>query len=106
MSTPADTLREQQLSRQQAGQDMADIDALAKFEPFNRYWMRRLQLKHSTIEKSFKYDVLSPEQREAARQKMIAYEELRDMPKTDRAVCQRQVEAPMPVPGQRPMQAN
>ena len=104
--TPADTLREQQLARQRAGQDIADIEFLAKCEPFQRYWARRLQDKHGVVEKSFKYDALTPEQREAKRQQMLAYEEMRDMPNVDRGVCQKLLEAPMPVPGQRPMQAN
>ena len=104
--TTADALRAQQLARQQAGQDIADIEFLAKNDQFNRYWLRRLNAKHAAVEKSFKYDALTGEQREAKRQQMLAYEELRDMPATDRSVCQRQLEAPPPVPGQRPMQAN
>lgn len=106
MTTPAEQLREQQLARQQAGQDIADIEALAKFEPFNRYWLRRLQQKHATAERSFKHDKLSHEDREAERQKVLLLEELRDMPQKDRAVNQRVVEAPPPVPGRRPMQAD
>lgn len=104
--TPADQLREAQLARQQAGQDIADIEALSKFEAFNRYWMRQLQQKHAAMERRFKYDAATGEQREAWRQQLLAYEELRDMPKVHRVVCQRALEAPPPVPGQRPMQAN
>ncbi len=101
----SDTLREQQLFRQRAGQDIADIEALASTPAFGRYWMRRLQDKHALAEKSFKYDVLSPEDREAKRQQMLAFEELRDMASKDRVACQKILESAAPVPGQRPMQA-
>lgn len=104
--TPADQLREAQLRRQRDAQDAGDIDALTKYEPFNRYWLRCLNQKIADTETSFKKDEMTMERREAVRQRLLAYEELRDMMRNHRASIQKALEAPPPVPGQRPMQAN
>ena len=81
-----------QVSAELARRDLQDIAELEKSEAFSRYFLRRLKQKHDESEKHFKYD--SPDQcpmftREEWRQRVLAYEELLEMPAKDRAGCQR-----------------
>ena len=90
-----DFFRQQQLDRQQAAEDLGDIDFLSKCEPFNRYWVRRLNdLYLSRVILSRKGG--TPEMREKARIESNLLEELTQMPANDRVTCKRNVDAPVP----------
>lgn len=78
---------EETISAELAQRDVQDIRELRNFVPFGRYLKRRLKQKHDAAEASFKYDPVSPAQREALRQKLLAYEEILALLDTDDAAC-------------------
>ncbi len=71
MSTEGD------VSRERAAKDMAHIAELMKNVAFNDYFMRRLTQKIQAGENSVLNDDLSPERREAVRQQVKAWKEIR-----------------------------
>lgn len=89
--------------RQQAAQDIADIDALAKFEPFNRYWARRLNEMYQR-QVSTALSGGTPADREECRVRANLLRELTQLPAQDRQACEnvlaRKEQAGMPVPKQ------
>jgi len=96
--TAPDQVRRLQIERQQAGQDIADIEFLQKCEPFNRYWAARLnalfQRECSTSRKGG--DATT---REEARIRANLLEELASMPGKDKAAAQAMLET-VPADGQ------
>lgn len=93
-----------QQSRQQAGQDMADIAALEKFDPFQRYWMRRLHQRHDELQASFETGEMSLEMREIKRCQMLLLREFITMPAKDRIAAAKEAEAPLQEAQRRPVQ--
>jgi len=60
------------LSEQQLG----DINTLRNTEAFNRYYLTRLAARSAAIEKKFRTEVCSHEQRECYRQLLLEYDSL------------------------------
>ena len=81
----------EQLSREQAATDLTDIAALEKYEPFQRYFIRRLKQKEALLDRSLKFDEMTAEKREATRQRGLLVTELLKMMAEDRAGCLRLV---------------
>ena len=75
-------------ARKKAGEDLQDIGALRKSEPFQRYWMGRLLRKIDAAEKKLKYEPVEKcgaDEREITRRIMLAYEELAKTMEQDEA---------------------
>ncbi len=92
MKTPTEPLlgAAGDLSRERAMLDIEDIKALERSDPFNRYFLRRLDQKRAEAERKFKYDPAekcTPERREEYRQVMLALEDIQKMMTTDEAAC-------------------
>lgn len=68
-----------QVALEVAKRDLEDIKRLRESDPFRRYFLRRLRERALKAEHSFKYDTLSSENREAARQVMLELEHLEKM---------------------------
>lgn len=69
-------------ARQQAAEDLDDINALRQPGPFQRYWMRHLKLKREKMRVAFEDDVpekCSHEEREIRRRILKSYDELLGM---------------------------
>lgn len=78
--------------RQQAAQDEADIIALEKFEPFQRYWNRRLRQKYEQLVEDLKHGEMGGVERENVRQKMLLLEDIMGMSRSDRIAASRVVD--------------
>ncbi len=87
---------EREKARQQAGQDLVDIAALKKSEPFNRYWLRFLAQKKEQLREKFTDEPpekCSHEEREIRRRLLKFCEELEGMMAQHEAVCRATVES-------------
>lgn len=91
------------VQREQATQDIGDIEALEKFVPFNRYWVGRLNaLFQSRLTDSRKGATV--ELREKARIEANLLEELTQIPARDKKACQAMIDSPPPHLAQQPRQ--
>lgn len=81
--------------REQAQQGISDIDALAKSEPFNRYFVGRLNGLYRK-ELDFSLSAATVELREKARVRAVLLKELADMPGADRLSFTKTLEQPLP----------
>ncbi len=73
-----------------AQRDLADIQKLREFEPFTRYWVRRMNDRYKEINERFHHDgpqKCDDTQREALRQILEKLDELMDMMDTDERTC-------------------
>lgn len=99
--TPDQKISDQRI-RQQAQEDVQDIDALASHAPFNRYWVRRLnELYRKETE-----DALTgktAELRDGHRYRALLLRELTGLPAADRISAERTLRTP-PQAEQRPVQ--
>lgn len=100
--TPEDKTYQQQL-RAKAQQDITDIDALAKSDPFNRFWVNELNVRYKAeVKTSLTANTL--EAREAARSRALALDEISQMPAKIRESAERLLRTPLPQEA-RPTQA-
>lgn len=77
----------QEQARQQAQEDIQDIEALATSQPFNRYWVRKLNaLYQAEVEASLTAKTV--EERERSRHRSLVLRELTQMPANDRQSCE------------------
>lgn len=85
----------QQQAREAAQRDISDIDLLAKNEPFNRYWVGRLNsLFNKERENSLTESTV--DLREIARIRAKLLRELTQMPAMDRQSCEKFLSTPLP----------
>lgn len=99
MTTPLTTAQ----LRQNAQDDLTDIEALSSSQPFNRYFARRLNaLYRDAVTVSLTAKTV--EEREAARHRANLLNELSNMPAADREKCEKFLRTPEPGPT-RPTQA-
>ena len=105
MTAPEDAVRRAQLERQQAAQDVADIEALSKYDPFKRYWESRLGAMFVTKVRLAR-TAPTAELREQARHEANLLEELTQMPAKDRQAAQRMVDSIPPDGRRHPTQAS
>lgn len=90
--------------RQTAAQDMADASALEKYEPFQRYWLRRLRQRHDELQGEFESTPMSHEMREIKRCQMLLLREFLTLTRTDKAMAAKEAETPLQEAQQRPVQ--
>ena len=83
---------------------MADIGALEKYEPFQRYWMRRLRQRHAEMSAKFLREAMSHEMREVTRCQILLMEEFLGLTKVDLNAASREAATPPPEAVQRPVQ--
>ena len=84
------------ISYELAQRDLNDINLLAKFEPFNRYYLRRLKEIAGRIEGRFRYDppeAVDKEEREILRRILMELDELQAMLVREKGTCEKQLEA-------------
>lgn len=99
----AEAQHRQNVQRELATQDIGDIEALSRYEPFNRYWVRRMNdMFQRESENSRKGK--APQDREESRIRSNLLEELTQIPATDRKVAQKLLDSAVPGP-MRPTQA-
>jgi len=83
-------INQEEKAKEKMRQDIIDIQALRNFEPFNRYFVRRLKEKHAEIEKRFRDDPAekcSYEEREILRRLMKEYEDILRMMEREEVTC-------------------
>lgn len=81
------------VSRERAAKDASHIGALMQSDPFNDYFMRRLNDKIEKARFSIENDEMSYEAREAKRQQLKAWKEIKQwVSKEELANCQQTVE--------------
>lgn len=85
-----------QVARERATQDLANIAALRENEPFQNYFVRRLNERHAAAATAFKYDTLSHEDREVQRRLVLEYEDIAKMMAKDEVECHKLLEPPPP----------
>ncbi len=73
--------------RNRAGQDLTDIAALRKDDPFNRFFMRRVRQKRDQAIHALITTKCDAETREGHRQKVLALEEVRTLLEDDDKAC-------------------
>lgn len=89
--------------RQQAQEDVQDIDALAQSSPFNRYWVRRLNELFQHHQKQARLAKDAPK-REEHRVTANFLEELTGLPAADRISAEKVLRTPASGGEQRPVQ--
>lgn len=90
MSDPTPSLQQ---ARQRAQEDIQDIDALASSQPFNRYWVRKLNARYADeVEASLTSKTV--EEREQARSQALALRALTQLPASDRKSCENFLRTP------------
>jgi hypothetical protein len=85
---------EKSLADERARQDLIDIGQLQRFEPFTRYFMRRLSEKMRAYETRFRNDPAdkcSHEEREILRRIIKEYEEISVMMSREETTCKSQL---------------
>ena len=99
---PVDPIVADRLKRERAQQDLTDIEALSKSQPFNRYFVAELNRIHTeSVEQAL--SAKSPEDREKGRHCALLIREIMDMPAQHRQIHERFLRSPEPTQ-QRPVQ--
>lgn len=82
--------------REVAMRTIGDIDALRNSEPFNRYWVARMNQRHDKLAIDFKYKKVTHEEREVLRLLVLEYEELAKLMSEDEALARALLERGQP----------
>ncbi len=78
-----------EVSRERDRKDQEDIRTLRNTVAFDRFFMRRIGEKKQTVEKAFRHDPMTHEQREIKRQILDLYEEIEGLLASDESTIQR-----------------
>jgi len=82
----------EEVSRELANRDLADIKELRATAAFERYWMRRIKQKKEAYDKAFHEDQMSHEEREVHRRLVAEYAGLISMIARDEFTAKRMVD--------------
>lgn len=92
--TPTEQKIHDQKIRDAAQRDIQDIDALAKSEAFNRYFVGQLNRLHKeNVDAALTTE--KPDEREKARHRAVFIRELMEMPAKHRASCEKLLRSPI-----------
>jgi len=93
--TPDEQRHHQQKIRGAAQQDISDIDALAKNDPFNRYFVGQINRLFQD-EREMALTAKLPEDRDRARHRAVLLRELTQMPAKHRESAEKLLMTPLP----------